>query len=170
MAVFHGITERMTSETTRILYRACASLGPSPFSLIVRGWAGRLDCARSASWNAGAGVRKQLVTSRQPAKEHNIPYRNSYATLMMKFRAPRPVKPRTKAGGTVDACARNSVKCPENCSKHVVLRMRSKYPESIRCAQVALFVYSRALEHSTASRSRGMSVLTCKAIIRRPNP
>ena len=49
---------------------------PSPFPLIVRrcggkGLGNRLDCARSASWNAGAGVRMQLATSR-PAGQKDI--------------------------------------------------------------------------------------------------
>ena len=44
-----------------------------------------------------------------------------------------------KETATVDACARNSVKSPENCSKHVVSK-NTVCTESIRYAQVAVVV------------------------------
>ena len=40
-----------------------------------------------------------------------------------------PGRKKNGLGTTVDTCARNSVKFPENCSKHVALRMRCKNPE-----------------------------------------
>ena len=50
--------------------------------------------------------------------------------LIKWLRAPGVAKRKKNGlGTTVDACARNSVKCPENCSKHVALRMLCKNPE-----------------------------------------